>query len=61
MAERAGVHRTQVSLYETGKREPLLETVVRLAGAVDLSTGELLGPIRWLPGSPGSFYLGDDA
>jgi transcriptional regulator with XRE-family HTH domain len=60
LAERAGVHRTQISLYENGEREPLLESVVRLAGAVDMSAAELLGPLRWVPGSPGSFYLGED-
>lgn len=60
LAERAGVHRTQISMFETGQREPLLETLVRLAGAVDLGVGELLGPIRWVPGSPGSFHLGEE-
>lgn len=53
VAERAGIHRTQVSLIETGRRMPMLETFVRLAGAVDRSPGELLGPIRWRPGTPG--------
>jgi hypothetical protein len=32
---------------------PLLETVVRLAGACDLSPGELIGPIAWIPAGPG--------
>jgi transcriptional regulator with XRE-family HTH domain len=58
-AERAGVHRTQISLIETGQRMPLLETFVRLAGAVGQSPAELLGPIRWVPGSPGHFDLGE--
>jgi transcriptional regulator with XRE-family HTH domain len=60
LAERAGIHRTQISLIETGQRMPLLETFVRLAGALEQTPGELLGPIRWMPGSPGSFYLGED-
>ncbi|MBS1860973.1 MAG: helix-turn-helix transcriptional regulator, partial [Actinobacteria bacterium] len=33
LAERAGIHRTQISLLEMGQRQPLLETFVRLAGA----------------------------
>ena len=60
-AERAGIHRTQMTLYETGRRMPLLETFVRLAGALDQGPADLLGPIRWYPGAPGSFYLGEDA
>jgi transcriptional regulator with XRE-family HTH domain len=62
LAERAEVHRTQISAFETGQRMPMLETFVRLAGAVEQTPGQLLGPIRWTPGirSPGSFYLGED-
>lgn len=60
LAERAEIHRTQISMFETGQRMPLLETFVRLAGAVEQSPGELLGAIRWIPGSPGSFYLGGE-
>jgi transcriptional regulator with XRE-family HTH domain len=63
VAERAGLHRTQITLFENGHRQPLLETLVRLAGAVDLSAGELLGPIRWVPsakGEPGHFVLTEE-
>jgi transcriptional regulator with XRE-family HTH domain len=60
LAERAGTHRTQISVIETGRRMPMLETFVRIAGAVEQAPGELLGPIRWMPGSPGAFYFGDD-
>lgn len=60
VAGRAGLHRTQMSALENARQMPLLETAVRLAGAVDLSLGELLGPIRWEPaakGEPGRFVL----
>ncbi|MBS1861757.1 MAG: helix-turn-helix transcriptional regulator [Actinobacteria bacterium] len=63
LAERAGIHRTQISLLEMGRRQPLLETFVRLAGACGVSGGELLGPIRWepgRPGRPGRFILGEE-
>lgn len=35
MPERAGIHRTQISLFETGQRQPLLVTLIRLAGALE--------------------------
>jgi transcriptional regulator with XRE-family HTH domain len=49
-AMRAEVHRTQISLMETGKRLPRVDTFVRLTGAVGLTPDELLGSIRWTPG-----------
>lgn len=64
LAERAEIHRTQISLLEGGRRVPLLDTFVRLAGACGISGGELLGPIRWEPGEPGKpgrFVLGEEA
>lgn len=62
VAERAGLHRTQMSALENGRQMPLLATFLRLAGAVDLTPGELLGPIRWVPaakGEPGRFILSE--
>ena len=46
LAERSGVHRTQISLYETGQREPLLETLVKLAEALGIDPGELVTGLR---------------
>lgn len=59
VAERAEIARSQISLYESGERAPMLETFVRLAGALDESPAELIGPIRWERGNPGSFHLGE--
>jgi transcriptional regulator with XRE-family HTH domain len=61
-AFRAEMHRTQISLVESAARMPRLETFVRLAGAVEVEPGELLGPIRWRPGvhTLGSFDLGEE-
>lgn len=59
VAGRAGLHRTQMSALENGRQMPMLDTFLRLAGAVDKPPGELLGPIRWEPGSPGRFVLTD--
>ena len=47
LAERAQIHRTQITLIETGRRQPGIETVVRLAGALEVSPESLFDGIRW--------------
>ncbi len=47
LADRAGIHRTQISLLEGGRRQPLLETLVRLAGALDVPIDALFEGILW--------------
>ena len=42
VAERSGVHATEVSRIETGKRDPQVSTVKKLADAVELRPGQLL-------------------
>jgi transcriptional regulator with XRE-family HTH domain len=60
LAERAGIHRTQISLFETGQRQPLLETVIRLAGALEVTVETLLEGITWNPGpGSGEFVVSD--
>ena len=41
-AHRAGVHRTYISDIELGKRNPTIEIVEQLAGALDVLPGRLL-------------------
>jgi transcriptional regulator with XRE-family HTH domain len=53
LADRAGIHRTQISLLESGRRQPLLETVVRLAGALDVPVETLFEGILWVPAGVG--------
>src|SRR3954462_2436397 len=53
LADRAGIHRTQISLLEGGRRQPLLETLVRLAGALDVPVDTLFEGILWDPGGGG--------
>lgn len=48
-AERAGIHATNISLYETATREPKLETVLRVAGALKVDPGVLMEGVRWVP------------
>jgi transcriptional regulator with XRE-family HTH domain len=42
LAERAGLHRTAISLSETGKRNPRLDTMVRLAEALGIPVTTLV-------------------
>lgn len=59
----AGIHRTQISLYERGELMPLLGSFVRLAGGLGVSPCELLDGITWEGGErgPGGFVFPDPA
>lgn len=46
-AERAGLHRTEISLIERGQRVPRLDTIVKLAGAVQVEPCALLVGMVW--------------
>lgn len=46
-ADRAGLHRTHVALIEAGQRLPRLDTIVKLAGAVEVEPCALLAGIAW--------------
>jgi transcriptional regulator with XRE-family HTH domain len=48
---RASLHRTQVGVLERSARSPRIDTLVKLAGALDVSVDELLNGITWRPGS----------
>lgn len=49
LAFRAAVHRTQVSLLEGGDRLPRFETLIKLAGALEVSVDTLTAGIVWEP------------
>lgn len=42
VAHRSGVHATEVSRMEAGKRDPKVSTLERLAKAVEMQPGQLL-------------------
>ncbi len=42
VAERSGVHPTEVSRIEAGKRDPRISTLRRLARALEVPPGDLL-------------------
>lgn len=46
-ADRAGLHRTHVALIEAGQRLPRLDTIVKLAGAVEVEPCALLMRMAW--------------
>ena len=49
LASRADLHRTQISLLETGKRVPRLDTVLKLVGALEVPITTLVEGIAWEP------------
>lgn len=44
---RASLHRTEIGLLERGLREPRLDTIAKLAGALEVTLAELLKGIDW--------------
>lgn len=42
VSNRPGIHTTEVSRMERGLRDPQLSTLIRLARALDVSSGDLL-------------------
>lgn len=49
LADRADLHRTQISKFERGETRPLLGSLVRLAGALRVDPDDLLEGVRWVP------------
>ncbi len=48
---RASLHRTEIGLLETGARTPRIDTLVKLAAALDIRIDcALLEGIEWTPG-----------
>jgi transcriptional regulator with XRE-family HTH domain len=47
LAEQAAIHRTQITLIENGRRQPGAETVVKLAGALEVPIESLYEGIHW--------------
>lgn len=60
LGQRASLNRTEIGKLEKGHRAPRLETIVKLAGGLEVEPGELLVRMAWQPGKPsepGGFYL----
>jgi transcriptional regulator with XRE-family HTH domain len=56
---RASLHRTEISQLERGIRLPRIDTLIKLAGALEVDPDELLDGLSWQPGSirKGGFSL----
>jgi transcriptional regulator with XRE-family HTH domain len=50
LAFRAEIHRTQITLYETGQRLPIVISLLKLAAACGVSPNDLLIGLEWMPG-----------
>jgi transcriptional regulator with XRE-family HTH domain len=49
VADRAGLHRTEISLMELGKRTPRIDTIFRVMGALDVGPAEAFEGASWAP------------
>jgi len=60
---RASLHRTEISQLERGLRVARIDTVIKLAGALEIEPSELFEGIAWEPGSVhrGQFKPGPNA
>jgi transcriptional regulator with XRE-family HTH domain len=54
VADRAEIHRTQISLLESGRRQPLFETLIKLSGALDVPVEAFFDGVSWEPAEVGS-------
>jgi len=56
---RAAVHRTEIGLVENGERVPRLDTILKLAGGIEIDPRVLLDGMAWVPRGfrQGSFYV----
>ena len=59
VAEKVGVAKSTYSLYESGNREPNVQTIKKLANVLDVSADELLG-IDTEPTTLAAHYEGDE-
>jgi transcriptional regulator with XRE-family HTH domain len=48
----AALHRTEIGQLERGFRIPRIDTLIKLAGALQLPPGDLLKGMAWRPGRP---------
>jgi transcriptional regulator with XRE-family HTH domain len=51
LGERANLHRTAIGLLERGARVPRIDTLVKLAAALEVSPHDLLDGMVWKPGT----------
>lgn len=59
LAVRAQMDRAAINALESGRRVPRIDTLLRIAAALDIPPGEFLDGIEWEPGEtePGRFRI----
>ena len=59
LASLDSLQRTEIGMLERGIRAPRLDTIIKLAGGLEVEPGELLSGMRWTIGSriSGSFTV----
>jgi transcriptional regulator with XRE-family HTH domain len=62
LSVRASLHRTAVGQLERGERVCRVDTLIKLAGSLEIPPGELLDGMDWEPGGTrlGQFTGGED-
>jgi len=50
LAVRASVHRTEISQLERGLRIARIDTLIKLAASLEVTSDELLVGLAWVPG-----------
>ena len=58
LGKRCSLHRTEIGLIESGDRLPRSDTLLKLAGGLEVAAERLLRGIEWMPAGPsagGSF------
>jgi transcriptional regulator with XRE-family HTH domain len=57
----SSLHRTEIGQIERGFRLPRIDTVIKLAGALEVSPGDLLKGMAWRPGGrPNGRFIARD-
>jgi transcriptional regulator with XRE-family HTH domain len=58
----ASLHRNEIGLLELGIRLPRIDTLLKLAGGLEIEPGELLEGMGWMPSDPriGSFRVSEE-
>lgn len=60
LAALASLHRIEIGLIENGKRLPRVDTLIKLASALDVRFEDLVAGIQWIvpaPAQSGSFAV----
>lgn len=59
LAARADLHRTEIGLLERGERVARVDTLMKLAGALEADPADLLRGIAWMPvENPAGYFHG---